>query len=394
MVVAELVQRSEIDPREIDTVIFGQSMPSMTASNLARDIVLAAGLGAGVEAYSVSRACATSLQAIASAAESILVGHIHVAIAGGADSASEAPLYMSRALAKTLCAATSATTLMDRVLAFRSLRPSDFLPVPPATQEPGTGRTMGECAEQMAQDIGISRAAQDAFAHRSHVHAARAWAAGSFEGEVLRAYVPPSFEPFVKDNQVCEDSDPERYAALEPAFRPGYGTVTEGNSSGLTDGGAAVLLMSEDKAKALGMKPLGYLRSLAFAAVDPQAQTLLGPAYATPLALDRAGMTLADMDLVDMHEAFAAQVLSNVEALASTQFAQQKLGRTTAAGEVDLDRFNVLGGSIAMGHPPAATGARMVTQTLRELARRGKQTGLVTLCAAGGLGAAAIVEVS
>src|SRR5579859_7148947 len=205
----------------------------------------------------------------------------------------------------------------------------------------------------------------------------------------------PSFDqPITEDNLVRKDSTLDGYAKLKPVFDRKYGTITAGNSSPLTDGASALLLMTEAKAKSLGYKPLGYLRSWAYAALDPAGWMLMGPSYATPLALDKAGLTLADMDLVDMHEAFAAQVLCNKNAFASKKFAEEKLGRSEAIGEIDESTFNVHGGSIAIGHPFAATGARMVTTTLHELKRRGGQYGLATACAAGGLGAAVVLEVA
>ncbi|MBI4510098.1 MAG: acetyl-CoA C-acyltransferase FadI [Deltaproteobacteria bacterium] len=393
MAVKELIERAEIAPKEIDTVVFGQVLPSLSAPNIAREIVLGTGIPAAVEAYSVSRACATSLQAIASAAESILAGTARVAIAGGADSTSDIPMTVSKPLAKALLTLSKAKTVRDRIAALNGLGLGDLLPVPPALTEPSTGLTMGESAEKMAQENGINRKDQDDFAHRSHLLAAKAWAEGKLDDEVLRAYVPPDFGVVARDNNVREESDRASYDKLRPAFDKKFGTITAGNSSPLTDGAAAVLLMNEEKAKALGKKPLGYLRSWAFTGLDPREQMLMGPSYAAPIALDRAGLKLGDVDLIDMHEAFAAQVLSNVQAFSSRKFAAEKLGRQEPLGEIDMDKFNVLGGSIAMGHPFAATGARMVTQALRELHRRGGQLALVTLCAAGGLGAAAVLEV-
>jgi acetyl-CoA acyltransferase len=191
---------------------------------------------------------------------------------------------------------------------------------------------------------------------------------------------------------VRKDTTLEALSGLKPVFDKRHGTITAGNSSPLTDGAAALLMMSEEKARALGYKPLGFIRSFAFAAIDPAEQLLMGPVYSTPAALERAKLTLKDMDLVDMHEAFAAQVLSNLQAFASREFARKKLGREEAIGEVDPARLNVNGGSIALGHPFAATGARMVTQALRELARRGGQYALLTVCAAGGMGASVVLE--
>src|SRR6266496_3485622 len=205
--------------------------------------------------------------------------------------------------------------------------------------------------------------------------------------------VPPRYEKVsARDNVVRNDTSVEALAALRPVFDRRYGTVTAGNASPLTDGAAALLMMSEDKAKALGLEPLGYVKAYAYAALDPKDQLLQGPAYAAPVALDRARLKLADMDLVDMHEAFAAQVLSNLQAFASRKFAQEKLGRSEPLGEVDPARLNVNGGSIALGHPFAATGARMILQTLRELARRKGAHALLTVCAAGGIGAALVLE--
>ena len=201
----------------------------------------------------------------------------------------------------------------------------------------------------------------------------------------MTAYIPPFREPLVEDNNIRGTSTLEDYAKLRPAFDRKHGTVTAANSTPLTDGAAAVILMTESRAKELGITPLGYLRSYAFTAIDVWQDMLLGPAWSTPLALERAGLTLADLTLIDMHEAFAAQTLANIQLLASERFARDVLGRAHATGEVDQSKFNVLGGSIAYGHPFAATGARMITQTLHELRRRGGGFGLVTACAAGGL---------
>ena len=395
LVVRELCERSAIDRREVGLVVYGQAVPSPSAPNIAREIVLGAGLPKSVEAFSVVRACATSFQAATSAAESILAGQHDVAIVGGADSASDVPITVSRNLAAALVAAQKARSLGDKLRAFAHLGARDLVPVPPALRERSTGRTMGEHAEAMAKEAAVGRAEQDRFAHRSHRRAAAAWERGVFDAEVMHVLPPPSFDrPIARDNLVRHDSEVESYAKLRPVFDPHHGSVTAGNSSPLTDGASALLLMREDKAKSLGYAPLGFLRSWAYAALDPEDGLLMGPAYASPLALDRAGLRLADMDLVDMHEAFAAQVLCNTKAFASRRFAEEKLGRTTGPlGEIDDERFNVHGGSIALGHPFAATGARMMHTVLRELKRRGGQFGLATACAAGGLGAAVVLEV-
>jgi acetyl-CoA acyltransferase len=251
---------------------------------------------------------------------------------------------------------------------------------------------MGESAEKMAKENRIPRHEQDQFAHRSHLYAAQGWADGRLAEDVMTTYVPPKNEPFHEDNLVRKDSNLEGYAKLKPVFDRKYGTITAGSSSPLTDGASALLVMREDKAKSLGYDPLGYVKSWAFHSVDPSEQLLMGPAYATPLALDRAKLKFKNLDLVDMHEAFAAQVLSNTQALESDDFATKKLGRDKRVGSIDWERFNVLGGSIALGHPFAATGARQILHTLRELKRRRGEFALCTACASGGLGAAIVLE--
>jgi acetyl-CoA acyltransferase len=393
LVVRELLARAELDPSEVELVVFGQVVPSVDAPNIAREIVLGTGMPKHVQAFSVSRACATSFQAMTSAAEAMLAGQCSVAVAGGADSVSDVPLTLSKPLARALLEASRAKTLSEKVRAFTRLSPRELLPVAPAAREPSTGLLMGESAEKMAKEAGIAREEQDAFAHRSHTRAASAWDKGLFAEEVMHVIPPPSFDrPIAQDNVVRKDSVQEAYAKLEPAFDRVYGTVTAGNSSPLTDGASALLLMTETKAKALGYEPLGYLRSWAYAALDPGGWMLMGPSYATPKALDAAGVALKDVGIVDMHEAFAAQVLCNARAFASKRFAVDRLGRAEPIGELDMDRFNVHGGSIAIGHPFAATGARMVSTVLRELRRRGGGLGLATACAAGGLGAAVVLE--
>lgn len=394
IVVKELVERSEIDPRVIDLCVYGQVIPSVHAPNIAREVVLGTGLPMSIDAFSVSRACATSFQTLSSAAESILTGQSQVAIVGGADSSSDVPITVSQKLSHALLDLSKAKTLQQKLKIAARLSVRDLAPVPPAIKEATTGESMGESAEKMARAFGISREAQDAFAHRSHSLASEAWKNGVFADEVMHVLPGPDFSKAItEDNLVRHDSQLASYAKLKPAFDRRHGTVTAGNSSPLTDGASALLVMSEERAKELGYTPLGYLRSWAYAAIDPGDLLLMGPAYASPKALDRAGLTLADMTLVDMHEAFAAQVLCNLQAMGSKKFAQEKLGRSEALGEVDDAKLNVHGGSVALGHPFAATGARMVHTVLRELRRRGGGFGLATACAAGGLGAAMVLEV-
>lgn len=392
MVVAELLQRTGLDAGQVQRVVYGQVIPTPQAPNIAREVVLGTGMPESVDAYSVSRACATSYQSTTDIAESILAGQIDCGISGGAESASDVPITVSRRLANALVQASKARSLGERLSAFRKVRFGDIVPVPPALREPSSDYSMGEAAEKMAKENGIEREAQDEFAHRSHRNASRAWDAGFFDDHVMHAYVPPSYDVVARDNLVRSDSTLEGYKRLHPVFDRKYGTVTAGNSSPLTDGAGALVLMREDKALAEGFAPMGYIRSYAYAALDPNWQMLMGPAFATPLALDRAGLSLNDIDVVDMHEAFAAQILSNTRAFESREFAREHLGRDKAVGEINWDRFNTNGGSISLGHPFAATGARQIMQALKELTRTGGQFALCTACAAGGLGAAMVLE--
>jgi acetyl-CoA acyltransferase len=393
MVVSDMLARTEIDPKLIEQVVFGQVVQMPEAPNIAREIVLGTGMHINTDAYSVTRACATSFQSAVNVAESIMAGTIDVGIAGGADSSSVLPIGVSKKLAANLLALSKTKTLSQKLKILKTLSFKDLMPVPPAVAEYSTGLSMGQTAEQMAKSHGITRQAQDELAHRSHTLAAQAWAEGKIAGEVMTAFPEPYKKWIDKDNNIRQDSTIEGYAKLRPAFDRQYGSVTAANSTPLTDGAAAIMLMREGKAKELGLDIMGYIRSYAFSAIGVESDMLMGPSYATPMALDRAGIELSDLTLIDMHEAFAAQALSNVKMFASDKFAQEKLGRSKAIGEIDMDKFNVLGGSIAYGHPFAATGARMITQTLRELQRRGGGLALNTACAAGGLGAAMVLEV-
>jgi acetyl-CoA acyltransferase len=392
LVVNELLIRSALDPKLIDQVVYGQVVQMPEAPNIAREIVLGTGMNVRTDAYSVTRACATSFQSVVNVAESMMAGITNIGIAGGADSSSVLPIGVSKALARALVDVNKAKTFGQKLAIFRRLGFKDLLPVPPAVAEYSTGLSMGDTAEQMAKTHQISRADQDALAHRSHTLAAKAWKDGLMKDEVMAAHVEPYNKFLEMDNNIRLESKLDSYAKLKPVFDRTYGSVTAANATPLTDGASAVLMMPESQAKALGYEVLGYIRSYAFAAIDVWDDMLMGPSYATPIALDRAGMNLKDLTLIEMHEAFAAQTLANMKMFASKKFAQEKLGRTEAIGEIDMDRFNVLGGSLAYGHPFAATGTRLITQTLNELKRRGGGIGLTTACAAGGLGAAMIVE--
>jgi acetyl-CoA acyltransferase len=390
--VAELIQRTNLSGKELDALVFGTVIPSVVAPNIAREISLMPLFPKGVQAFSVSRACASANQAITDAADQIALGHVGVAIAGGAESLSNVPILHSQGFAEALVKASKAKSLGGRVKALAAIRPRDLVPITPAIAEPSTGETMGQSAEKMAKINHIARDEQDQFALRSHRLAAAGTTDGRLTAEMMPVYVPPRYESVVtSDNGIRFDTSYDQLAALKPVFDKRYGTVTAGNSSPLTDGGACVLLMSEDKAYALGYPPLGFIRSYAYAALDPGEQLLQAPVLAAPVALQRAGLTLKDMDLVEMHEAFAAQVLSNLRGFESREWAA-RAGLTEPVGEVDLARLNVMGGSIAIGHPFGATGSRITVTLLNELARRDGQFGLMTVCAAGGMGFAMVVE--
>lgn len=393
LVVAELLERSELDPASIDYLVYGTVIPSVKTPNIAREIVLGTALPRNIPSHSVSMACATSNQAITTAADMILQGRAEIVVAGGAESLSNVPILFSRQFSDVLMKASKQKSLAGRVSAFSVLRPKDFAPDTPAIAESTTGLTMGESAEKMARENGISREEQDRFAYQSHTRAAEATGRGRFADEVMPVIVPPKYdEVFEKDNLIRDDTTIEALSKLRPVFDKKYGTITAGNASPLTDGASAVLLMSEQKANDLGYKPIGYLRSYAFAALDPADQLLQGPVFAIPLALDRAGLTLKHIGVIEMHEAFAAQVLSNIQWLASRKIATERLGRSEPVGEIDPAAINRTGGSIALGHPFGATGARIVTTVCNELQATGEQFGLISVCAAGGIGSAIIVE--
>jgi len=391
-VVVELLHRAELPARDVDRVVLGTVVPNVEAPNLAREAALAAGLPRATEGYTVSRACASANQAIASAAEAIASGEATTVIAGGSESLSNVPILASKKLARALVAASKARSWTKRLGAFDGIKVKDLFPVAPAIAEHSTGLTMGASAEKMAQRNAVSREEQDRFALRSHRLAAAATDDGRLKSEMVRYFVKPAYALSLhEDDGIRRDADLASLSALRPVFDRKYGTLTAGNSSPLTDGAAVLLLMREDKARAEGREPLGYIRSYAFVGVDPFDQLLIGPAYSTPIALDRAGLSLSELTLVDLHEAFAAQVLSVLKALDSESFCREKLNRSPL-GTVAEDKLNVMGGSIAVGHPFGATGARITLSVLNELRRRGGGFGLVSVCAAGGLGASMIVE--
>ena len=388
----ELLARTDVDPGIVDQVIFGQVVPSVLAPNVAREVSLLPQFPRTIPSHSLNRACASASQAIAEGHAQIALGYADVVIAGGTESLSDIPILHSRRFAALLVEASKAKSLGARLGVLARVRLRDLVPVTPAIAEPSTGLTMGQSAEKMAKENGISREAQDRFALRSHQLAAAGAADGRLAAEIAPVFVPPAFEPVGADNGVRPGSTLDQMAKLKPAFDRRYGTVTAANAAPLTDGAAAVLLMSDEAARAHGHVPLAYIRSYAVAAVDPAEQLLMGPAYAVPKALERAGIPWKELGVVEMHEAFAAQVLSNAQAFESRRWAAEHLGRSEAVGEVNWDVTNVMGGSIAIGHPFGATGARLTMTLVNEMRRRGAEFGLISICAQGGMGFAMVLE--
>jgi acetyl-CoA acyltransferase len=387
-----LLEKTNLSRKEIDAVVWGGVILPGMAPNVARELALDLRLPPSVEGMTVTRACASGLQAITLAAAQIERGEADVVIAGGSDSTSNAEVKLPQKVVHAMAPlAFGKATPGDMLGVLAQLMPlSEILPKMPKIAERTTGQVMGESAEEMAKRNEISRAAQDELTYRSHQRAAAAIASGRFAQETVPVQVGK--DKWVHtDGLVRADTSVEKLAKLRPVFAKD-GTLTAGNSSPLTDGGSATLLMSEDKAKALGFTPLARFASWSYVAVDPADQLLMGPAIAMPKALDAAGYQLGDIDLVDIHEAFAAQVLSVLKMMASDGFCRTRLGRDKAIGEIDPAKLNVHGGSLAIGHPFGATGSRMVNTMANELHASGKKTALLGICAAGGLGAAALLE--
>ncbi len=388
-----LLERYPIPWKEIQGVIWGGVILPSDYANIAREIVLDMGLPPEIESLTVSRVCTSSLSAITLAASAIERGDVDVMIAGGSDSTSNAEVKLPQSFVHKAAPVVmnSKSTVKDyfRLLASLDFK-KDIIPSRPSVRERTTGELMGESAEKMAARNGITRKEQDLFALQSHKRAAKAIETGRFACEMISVDTPDG-KRIHTDNIVRGDTSLEKLAKLKPAFAEN-GTLTAGNSSSLTDGAAAVLIMNEEKAKSLGFTPLASLRSWSYGAVDPKDQLLIGPAISMPDAARKAGMTLKDIDLIDIHEAFAAQVLCVLKMIGNDKFAQNRLGMEKAFGNINPESINVHGGSISLGHPFGATGARMVTTMANELKLTGKSTALLGICGAGGVSAAAILE--
>ena len=392
MVISGLISRNAIAPASLDRVILGNVIQEIKTSNVARDAALGAGIPDHVPAYTVTMACISSNMAISNAADLIRTGQAQAILAGGTETMSDLPIRYNKRFRQKLLEARKYKKPTDYLKFFKGLRFRDLLPELPAIAEFSTGETMGQSCDRLAAHFDISRDEQDRYALRSHQKAAEAAGQGKLDRELLPATVPPGHEVFSRDNGVREDSSLEQLGKLKPAFVKPHGTLTAGNSTFLSDGASATLILEEEYAASLNITPKAYIRDYLFVAQDPGEQLLLGPAYATPKLLDRAGLSLDDMDVFEFHEAFAGQILAVLKALKSETFAGQHLKRDKAVGEVPMDKFNLWGGSLSLGHPFGATGARLVTTAANRLHAENGKYALVAACAAGGQGYAMLLE--
>lgn len=391
-VVDALIRKLSLDPQTLDQVTAGVVIPQTKNANVARDAVINLGLPAHIHGYTVNRACTSSLQTIADAACSIKFGHPIMALSGGVECLSDVPISYSKEARQFLLALNKAKTATDRLSILKNFSAKAWLPKPPALAEPLTGLTMGESAEIMAKLNGISREAQDEFAVRSHQKAAKAQKEGKFDEEIVPIWASPKFSCTDRDNIIRQDSNIDQAKTLKPAFDRKHGSITAANASPLTDGASVALITDEKRALDLGLKPKSRIVDFTFVGVDPTKQLLIGPALAIPLILKRNNLTLADIDLFEIHEAFAAQVLSCLRSMESADFCQEHFGEAKAFGSIPEEKLNVNGGAIAIGHPFGATGARLVTTISNELIRSDKNLGLVAICAAGGMAGAMLIE--
>ncbi|HEU5311792.1 MAG TPA: thiolase family protein [Candidatus Eisenbacteria bacterium] len=392
--VQELLSRHAVDPAEIDEVILGNVAQPSDSTNIARVVALLAGVPEHVPAVTVQRNCASGMEAIVQAHAQVASGQSDLVLAGGTENMSQIPLYQSEGMTRVFEKLSRAKSLGDRVAAIAQVRPKDLQPrlaIMEGLTDRISGLNMGETAEVLAKEFGISREAQDDFALQSHRRAIAAMDAGRLGEEIAPVFAPPYKEAVLQDVGPRRNQSLEALAKLRPYFDRKHGTVTPGNSCGITDGAAAIFVASAEKARELGLKPVGRLRSSAFVGLDP-ARMGLGPTYATPVALRRAGVRFQDIGLIEINEAFAAQVIANEIAMASPRFARERLGMDEAVGEIDRSILNVNGGGIALGHPVGVSGTRLVITLLREMRRRNVDLGLATLCVGGGQGGAVVIE--
>jgi len=395
-VVQEIALRVGIELDRYDEIIIGNVSQPSHAANVARVIALKAGFPEHVPAYTVHRNCASGMESITTAANKILAGEGEIFLAGGVESMSNVPLLFSPAMTGVFEGLFKARSLTDKIKNLAHFRPSFLKPIVGLMQgltDPTSGLMMGSTAEVLAQDFGISREEQDEYASKSHNKAEAAQKKGVFAEEIAPLiYNPLKGLIMEHDDGIRYDQSPDKLAKLKPFFDRKNGTVTAGNASQISDAGAAVVLMSESKAKEMGLEPLGFLKAYAYEGLDP-IRMGLGPVYATSKVFQLTGLSMKDIDVIEMNEAFAVQVLSNLRAFESVEYAKKHLNRSTAVGAIDTNILNINGGAVALGHPVGMTGTRIVIHTLKELRRQNKQRGLATLCIGGGQGASFILEV-
>lgn len=391
--VKELMHRAGVKVTDLDELIFGNVIQPTESANLARILAVKAGIPLNIPSYTVNRNCASGMEAITTSANKILSDEADSILCGGTESMSNGPVLFGEKMVNLLLKLKKAKSPVAMLNVMSGFRPNYLVPVIPGLVDPLCGLSMGQTAELLARDFKITRKEQDEFAVMSHNRAEAAQKSGAFDIEIVPVPVPPKFKEMkVKDDGVRANQTLADCAKLRPVFERVTGTVTAGNASQTTDGAAAMIIMRESKAKSLGLQPLGYLVDYAYAGLEPQRMGM-GPVFATAKLLKKASMKLEDFDLIEMNEAFAAQVIANERAFASKDYAKKYLDRDTALGEIDREIMNVNGGAIALGHPVGATGSRMVIHILNELTRRGKKRGLATLCIGGGQGAALALEV-
>lgn len=392
MAIQGLLTRNNVPTASIDRVILGNVIQEVRTSNIARESALGAGIPNTVPAFTTAMACISSNQAITSGVDLIRSGQAKIILAGGTETMSDIPILFKKKFRQNVLAARKYKSPIEFLKFFKGLGFKDFLPELPAIAEFSTGETMGESADRMAARFGASRQDQDEFAMRSHHLAAKATEEGLLDEELFAAKVPPKFDVVKHDNGFRADTTMEKLTKLRPAFVKPHGTITAGNASFLTDGASACFIMEEQTALSLGFKPKAYLREYNYVSQDPGEELLLGPAYATPKVLDSMGLSLDDIDVFELHEAFAGQVLSVLNALDSDDFAKKSLNRDRKVGRIPMDKLNTLGGSLSLGHPFGATGVRLVTTAANRLIREDGKYALVSACAAGGQGHAIILE--
>ena len=387
----EAVSRTGIDPKLIDEIYFGIVSAPAEGSNIARESLFDSGLPATIPCTTINRYCASGLEAAAGIAAKIIAGQIEIGLAGGVESISSVRALFSLQATDYFQDLARAKTMGQRLGLLSKFKASYLAPNAPGIVEPTTGLSMGQSADLMARQFKVTREEQDRYALESHQKAAKAWDRGFYQSHVCKVATPDG-KVIERDTDVRSDSSMEKLAKLKPVFYKD-GTITAGNASPLTDGASAVLLMKESRAKELGLTPLGFISGYAAAAIDIQTEPLLiGPAYAIPKALKMAGLTWDQLDIYEIHEAFAAQVLSTIRAIESPEFCKTKLGLDAPIGKVDMSKLNLNGGSIPIGHPFGATGGRMILQTLHVLKETKKKNAIISICAAGGLGSVMVLE--